>query len=451
MQIIITTPQCCLITILVLRWVSYSQSDEGCFLIFGFFTLFLKYYELSGYTYHYIEATSLSNVVIMKMDSDDQITWYKHYATAPLVHAFDVAPDESTLMYFEDTSPIKAYKFNWTDGTFMAAYQQSSMFQFTNPITHLSYSDDGSSVWFISKSPSALYLCSWDMNVNIACTTNNMMTYGAVNSINAFDSNIGFLTIEWMDNSAVEVNKIDLSQTVNYYIYSSKINWSYWQTRKDSLYLDSSNDRIYTALIHDNNFMFLVLQMSTGNQASGTRIFRSNNVWTDIHIFHLHLYNGKVYSPALWDKSTLFVYDISSDLMSSVYQPTSSNFVFRNVYVKNSRLYFTGHKVVSGSSKAWIATTPIDAISTLLDISIATSFPVSIDSVAGHVPYLQSSTNNTLYTASMTTSASKTSLTGTFALISYTSTILKREFVWFIKDFVIVHDLCKLYSFRRNQ
>lgn len=56
---------------------------------------------------------------------------------------------------------------------------------------------------------------------------NSFTNYGAVNSINALTSSIAFVTIERMDNLAVEINKMDLSQPVNFYLYSSKITCSY--------------------------------------------------------------------------------------------------------------------------------------------------------------------------------------------------------------------------------
>lgn len=381
-----------------------------------------KYFATSGHTYHYIDVNNTDDVMIVKMDSDDQIIWYRHYITPGLMHTFDVAPDESTFVFFEDVSEIRAYKFNGTDGTFMAAFKQSSMMPDWFNTTHLSYADDSQSVWYVARTASTyIHLWSWDIGLIITCMRNAFTDYGMVNSINAFNSSVAFVTIEKLNNSAVEINKMDLSQSSNFYLYWSRINCSYCQTMKDSLYLDSLNDRIYAGLIHDDDFMFLVLQMSTGNQASGTSIFRSNNNWVDKHVFRIHLYNNKVYIPALCDKSTLFEYDIDSDTIISIYQPATTNIVFRNVYFKDSRLYITGHQLISGKRNAWIGTTSPDSIDTLPLIASTIAFPMSIDTVANHVPHLISNTNHSLASVVMASYTPQTSLTGNFVLKNYLS------------------------------
>lgn len=125
-----------------------------------------KYYSSSDHTYHYIDT--FGGVMVVKMDSDDQVIWHKHHSASGMIHTFDVAPDESTFVYFEDTSTINAYKFNGTNGMFIAAYRQSSMGPDVNNSTHISYSDDSSSLWFIARTGSSnLYLCSWDLNTNM--------------------------------------------------------------------------------------------------------------------------------------------------------------------------------------------------------------------------------------------------------------------------------------------
>lgn len=182
--------------------------------------------------------------------------------------------------------------------------------------------------------------------------------------------------------------------------------------------------------------------MSTGVQEPGTSIFRSNNLCTSRHIFRIHLYDGKIYTPALCDNPTLFVYDISLDQISSIYQPSTSNVVFRNVYFKNSRIYFTGHQIISGNMNAWIGSASPNSITTLLDISNTTSFPVNVDTVVSHVPTIQSSTNHSLYVISMASYSPQSSLTGNLVIKSYISKFL---FFHSLKSWLLFSFLCRLF------
>lgn len=102
------------------------------------------------------------------------------------------------------------------------------------------------------------------------------MFYGIVNSVNAINQNVAYITIEATNATEVDVVKFDFSASSNFVTWAKKISCTSCNTITDRMYLDTGANRMYTSLIVDVKYLFLVLNITDGTQVSGTGIFKSN-------------------------------------------------------------------------------------------------------------------------------------------------------------------------------
>ena len=194
----------------------------------------------SGNTYLYIVSDSL-NTVITKMNENDTVEWSKIYDKEPIKHGFDVAPDESYLCFCQYwTNRVKFSHINCTDGSIIETYRSYSdgTTNFDQALMDTSYSnlvisEDSTTVYFSPHNLTDVsrHYCRWVPGNNddkIRCGTNQKdsdnSTYRIVNSINAVDENVSYITLEEVNQLYLEVRKIDFSALSNYVSWVTQVN-----------------------------------------------------------------------------------------------------------------------------------------------------------------------------------------------------------------------------------
>ena len=275
---------------------------------------------------------------ITKTNINDTVEWSMQYDEAPVIHAFDVAPDESYLWFCKTWgNRIKISQINTTDGSLIKSFKSKSdgtgnwiSAKMDTSYSSLVISEDSTTV-YISASNStdvSRYHCRWipsSTDDKIRCGTNQLdsdnNTYRMVNSINAVNENVSYITLEEINQLYLEVRKIDYSVVSNYVLWTTRVSWdgNTWNTVHNKLLLDHTNNRIYTSVIIGETLGFFVLNMTDGNQVSGTSIFLLNTTCSSRIVYKMHLYDNKVYIPAQWSLPVLHIYDVSNDIFLDSY------------------------------------------------------------------------------------------------------------------------------------
>lgn len=99
--------------------------------------------------------------MVIKIDSNEDIAWYKSYTRKVAWHTFDVAPDESRLAFTEDTTNrLYLYILNPSDGSFNVSIYENT---FGSPTTMslAVFSQDSSSFFIAGKRNTEDKYCRW--------------------------------------------------------------------------------------------------------------------------------------------------------------------------------------------------------------------------------------------------------------------------------------------------
>ena len=264
----------------------------------------------------------------------------KAYNITILRHVFDVAPNGNSIFFCEDDDYyLKIYRIDTTSGAVLGAYQHS-LFEMDSRRTFITVSEDSSSVHISAISFSnGMSYCIWDYTdenmqwillstiyprINGIMSSNSFTNVSAISAISNQQS-----YLQMSDSSFNEILRINLSQSDNFTVWSSRINCqNECILRLNQLFLDSSNEKLYVATFADYKFTFLTLNPDNGFMIFDTSILYSNVTWSSQYVYKISMKDDILYIPVRWMEPTLLTYNITNDQFGDIYilNDTSSNF-----------------------------------------------------------------------------------------------------------------------------
>ena len=193
---------------------------------------------------------------------------------------------------------------------------------------------------------SAWYYCIWDYSdikmqwivlssiYPIINGFTSLFSFSYANAILALSLQQSYITIQMRDQTFTDILKVDLSQSNNFTVWSSRINC---QNRclsgSNYLFLDSSNQRLHVATIADYKFMFFTLSPNDGSMILNTNTHYSNDTWTYQFVHKMHMRDDILYIPIECKELTLLIYNTTDDQFYDIYVLASTSYSFREVYL----------------------------------------------------------------------------------------------------------------------